>query len=335
MGVDRRRLLGLGSAACGLGLLEACSGRDSAPSGSASGGGQTGQGSSAAGSSPAGPSAAGAEEITAALDEVVARYPGIQMALVVRDQSGRQLYSYDPDLQTIEGSVVKVPIALTVLRQHQEQGSAVSEEEADLLRRSLGESDNWCTLELFQRLGGGQEHSVPEHEETDAMPTDQQDRSVWPAAAAAVNQTYALMGITGTQVDGQEGWGGDQTTAGDLSRVAATLLQGPDWVRSADLERMLSWMRPRDDSQTWGVGGLDRQAPEGHSVQDVHVKNGWINDAQDVWSVNSEGTATVDGTGYALGLVSQGYSLRVKSDEKVWQEATSSLVRTYFQKALG
>ena len=78
-----------------------------------------------------------AEAITAALDEVGEDYADAEISLAAYDHAAGTAFSYHPDTWSYEASVVKIPIALSVLRQLHEGDGELGQHQKDLLTQSV------------------------------------------------------------------------------------------------------------------------------------------------------------------------------------------------------
>lgn len=87
-------------------------------------------------------------------------------------------------------------------------------------------------------------------------------------------------------------------------------------------------MNPNDWSQLWGVGSQKGQTVFGKQVQQVSVKNGWIQDEAGTWYVNSIGVVQTEDNTFSIALLSHGFS-----DVNIGYEVASTAVQAYFDHA--
>lgn len=187
-------------------------------------------------------------------------------------------YDFQPEYQSHEASLAKVPIALSVLRQLAENQQEMSEEVRSQLEASLGKSDNVSTQALFQSLGDV---------------SDQQ--------AAYLNETYSRLGITSTHSEGD--WGINLTNTKDQVLIARAVNDDVDWVNAEQLDIVRNIMVATDESQLWGVGAVSQEMGADY----VLCKNGWIQDEDTgQWYINTMGIVNVHNRRYAISALNFG-----------------------------
>jgi hypothetical protein len=136
-------------------------------------------------------------------------------------------------------STIKVPIMLTLLHQVDLQQRAITQEEDDLIRAMIQESDNTAADILYARVGG----------------------------AASVDSYLRSIGMTDTMMGSN--WLISMTTAQDMTRLMAQL--GNCTILPPYLcTYALTVMRHVTSSQQWGVSA---GVPKSGSVA---LKNGWF-----------------------------------------------------------
>jgi hypothetical protein len=309
--MGRRRALGLGASALLAGVvLSACGGREQ---------------EDAVPSVGAAPEDEAGGEISPVLEGIAEKY-GAAMSLAVFDHDAGTLYRFAPEESSFEASIVKVPIALSTMRQAAEEGGRLSDMQRDLIERSVGYSDNLATAELFRLLGvqgeylseqGPDEPGDPAMEEEDAR-----------KSSDYLDETYDLLGVTGTRADGT--WGDNETQAADQVQIMRGIVDGVEWVDADDMTFLTGVMTPEDESQNWGVGAMIGDSVGGEAVTDVDVKNGWIQDDTGAWHINSVGVVFVNERAYSTAVISHGFD-----EQMVGQEAASEMVRAYFAEKFG
>lgn len=171
-------------------------------------------------------------ELTASLEEVVAENFAESLSVAVYDYSTHEQYVFNPGFIGLEASMVKVPIALTLMRRALANHRTLTGEERERVTASLGVSENRSTRSIFSRFGD--------------TPAER---------AAQLNATYELLEINLTRA--HEGWGGNNTCAHDQLCIAQAVYEGVPWVSQVDLEVLRNALEPRDqDTQGWGMGLL-------------------------------------------------------------------------------
>jgi beta-lactamase class A len=147
-------------------------------------------------------------------------------------------------------SIIKVAIAVTVLRQDADAGRAPSDDEMATMTAMIEESDNSAAQALWDQIGG----------------------------AAGIQPTLDAAGMTATTPD-DDAWGFTTTTAADQARLLLALDHG-ELLSDTDTATVLDLMRNVDPAQRFGPA---QAAPD----LDPAVKNGWYEDVDDsVWRVN-------------------------------------------------
>lgn len=297
--IGRRRVLALAGSVLGAGaVLTACGDRSGADGGTTV---------SPAPSESASPQSV-QDRVAAALD-AVCREHGTALGLVVLDHGTGTRCEYHPDTTTYEASVAKVPIVLTAMRLAKDEGGSLGDTQKEEAAASIGESDNEATQEVFVGIGD----TVREHSnEAEA----QQPGTPDPSLAAQGIDNDAAQAL--------------QTCAPDQMQIAYALVQGIDWVDGGDLDSLRGWMDPQDESQTWGVGAMKGQTVGGQAVTGVGVKNGWLPDDSQKWSINSMGWVRTGEKAFSVGLVSSGFP-----DQQSGMDAASEAVRAVFREAFG
>lgn len=222
----------------------------------------------AAGAQVAGGSGTREEKFRAARAQQ-AEETGQTFSVAVRDDATGQTWTYAPERRYMEASVVKVSIVLTLIRQATEEGRGLSDEEIELSRLMITKSDNDATNELYTRIGGN----------------------------VGLGETYELLGMSGTESG--PGWGASLTTAEDQLKVVEAVTKGTDWLDEDQRGYLLELMNSVEGSQYWGVPAGTRDAA-------VAVKNGWLQDEDGLWSVNSIGHVSEDSDDYSIAVLSAG-----------------------------
>jgi len=177
-------------------------------------------------------------------------------------------YSYGATGGMLTGSVVKVYILETLLLQHQDRGTQLSDQEAATARRMIENSDNEAAETLYYAIGA---------------------RAGLVAAAPRLGLTHT---IPGPNPDFK---GLTQTSATDCVTLLQNLLR-PAPLHQYARSVVLGFMRNVESDQRWGVGSV---ADPGTTFAN---KNGWLSVDEDnpdglgdndLWLVNSIGIVTV------------------------------------------
>ncbi len=145
------------------------------------------------------------------------------------------------DAQIRTASVIKVPIAMALMKMVESQGRPLTAAEESALQLMITQSDNNAATELWNEVGG--------------------------------NNVIGLMralGATATIGDPGGAWGFTLTTSRDLAVVLARLAQGVLGPSATD--EIITLMRQVIPSQAWGIGA---------AIPGAAIKNGWYPDPGD------------------------------------------------------
>lgn len=230
------------------------------------------------------------------------------ISLAVFDHNEEKTFLHHANEWSYEASIVKVPVALTLLRRAVFEERTLTEEEKALIEASISFSDNGSTSEIFRRIG------------TAGSGADSE------ASSESLNKTYELLGATMTRSEGT--WGNNQTWAEDYVKIMRFIVEDIHWINKTDAEFLLEAMRPHDWSQLWGVGAKNNQTVFEKWVQQVSVKNGWIQDETGAWCVNSVGVVRTEDNTFSVALLSKGFA-----DVNVGYEVATQAVQAYFDHA--
>jgi hypothetical protein len=224
------------------------------------------------------PTLAPAASVTAAVRRLAAQLPAGGVSVAALNMKTGAKFSFGAAGGMRTGSVAKLFLLETVLLQHQDAGTPVSEDEVELATPMIENSDNAAEYSLYLEAGGrdalldafprlGLKHSIPGYSDP------------------ALTTTDATDGIT-------------------LVRN----LVGPGPLNAYSRGLALNLMRNVESDQRWGVSAV---ADPGSSVA---LKNGWLsvdNDNEpdendnDLWLVNSVGIVTVHGQQVLLSAFTQ------------------------------
>lgn len=203
-------------------------------------------------------------------DDEIARLfgsAGDDVSFSVRDRKTGNTYTYNPSLRNSTGSIVKVLVLATVVREQRSSGRELSAGQKSLASRMIRYSDNEATTALFRQVGG----------------------------RAALQRMARDLGMTRTEVSSV--WGTTTTSAADQRLLIDRLVDGTPHLTKRDRDYILGLMRDVDPEQRWGVGAV----PRGQSVA---VKNGWVPIEPRGWRINSVGSISGSGRDYTLAILS-------------------------------
>ena len=193
------------------------------------------------------------QELRVALAPLLKRQTGnLAVGVIDRTSGVRAVYHGGRRFHT--ASIVKADILAALLLQHQEAGSALSENDKELATRMIENSNNDAATDLWSDVGG----------------------------AAGVAQANVHLGLRHT-TPGEGGyWGLTSTTVTDQLTLLSDLTSARSPLTAASRSYELGLMRHVESDQAWGV---TKAATPGTSSA---VKNGWLPDPQ-LWVINSIG----------------------------------------------
>lgn len=236
---------------------------------------------------PRTPSLAPAATTQATLRRLAAQRPAGGVSVAALNTTTGAHFSFGAQSGMRTGSVAKLFLLDSVLMQHDEDGSQLSDDELELAQPMIENSDNTAEYSLYLDAGGRQ-----------------------PLVDAA-----AQLGMKNT-VPGENDPALTTTSADDALQMLAPLLSRPitvDGVRHTPLSSYsrslaLNLMRNVESDQRWGVSAVaDPGTP-------VALKNGWLSVDNDngegdndngLWLVNSVGIVTVHGQPVLLAAFTQ------------------------------
>ena len=224
------------------------------------------------------PTLAAAASVNSALRRLAARLPagGVSVAALNMTTGARFSFGSGGGMRT--GSVAKLFLLETVLLQHQDAGTPVSDDELALVTPMIENSDNKAEYSLFLDAGGRDAL-------VDAFPRLGLNHSIPGYSDPALTATNATDGITSLQ---------NLVRDRPLNAYSRSLA--------------LRLMRNVESDQRWGVSAVADPSST------VALKNGWLsvdndNDASEnddgLWLVNSVGIVTVHGQQVLLSAFTQ------------------------------
>ena len=170
-----------------------------------------------------------------------ARRAGIAGFTVIDLTSGEIDEGGFAEVQIRSASVIKVPIAMTLMAMVNAQGRPLTSGEQSALRLMITQSDNKAATQLWNEVGGNN-----------------------------VIGLMSALGATDTSLDPGGAWGFTRTTSRDLAVVLARLAQGV--LGPSATGQIISLMRQVIPSQAWGIGA---------AIPGAAIKNGWYPDPGD------------------------------------------------------
>lgn len=198
---------------------------------------------------------------------------GTHTGLAAIDLTTGASVSFNPTVGFHTASIVKVDILATLLLQHQQRHTKISESENDLAVKMITQSDNDAANSLWHIVGGGDE-------------------------VRAANKTFNL---TGTRPGPGGNWGATITTAKDQLRLLQVLVTSDSPLTASSRGYELGLMRRVESDQRWGV-----PAAASDDATSVAVKNGWypFSDDEGAWTINSLGEIVQHGHVYLVAVLS-------------------------------
>lgn len=210
--------------------------------------------------------------LAAALAPVLRRHPGT-LAVGVIDPAAGVAATYHVRRSFDTASIVKADILAVLLLQHQQAGTALSEDEKELATEMIEDSDNDAASALWDAAHGG-------------------------PGLAAGNAALGLRGI----VPGPGGyWGLTTTTVAGQLDLLSVLVSARSPLRASARRYELGLMRRVQTGQDWGV-----TAAAGAGTRPA-VKNGWLPAGPDgQWVINSIGVISHAGQRLLVAVLSSG-----------------------------
>lgn len=235
--------------------------------------------------------------LSAKLDELAQKYGADALSVSAFNHVTNQGFQYRPEYRGYEASIVKVSVALAVMRLQYEKNDQLTDAQKQAMKASIEQSDNDATSQLFGMLG-----------------TTNTER------ADFLNGTYEKMGVTNTSSN--EGWGSNETNTVDQVQIARTVYGGAEWIKPGDIEYLRQLMQAKDESQSWGVGALTETR---NDDQEILCKNGWLPDTDNLWNLNTVGVAVLDAGSFSLCAMTKGFEDQVQG-EKLVSDAVTAVV---------
>jgi hypothetical protein len=171
------------------------------------------------------------------------------------------------------GSIVKLDILATLLYQHQQDGTSMTESEKSYATTMIENSDNDSATALFDIDGDV-------------------------SGLTAANRVFGLTGTT-INID----WGDTTTDPTEQMKLLEQVFTGNSVLSAASRAYIQGLMSQVESDQRWGVSAA---ASAGTSYM---LKNGWLpSSATGLWTINSIGEVTYDGHLLLIAVQSDGNS---------------------------
>jgi hypothetical protein len=196
---------------------------------------------------------------------------GISVAAINTATGAR--FSYGAGGGMVMGSIAKLDILETLLLQHEDAHTLLSDNDDSLATSMIEVSDNDAADALWAEIGSD------------------------PAVAAA----NVRLGVPNLVVGTAGLWGLGTTDAADQLTLLENLTTTGGPLDAASQSYALNLMRNVSSDQRWGVGA----AADAGTV--FANKNGWLanDDDNDLWLVNSDGIVTVKGQLVVISVLTQ------------------------------
>jgi beta-lactamase class A len=206
---------------------------------------------------------------TAAMRNLIAQRQG-QVTIAVDDLLTGKEWLLNPSARDQTGSIIKVDILQTLLRQAIEQRTPLSEGAADTAEGMIENSDNDDATALWNQVGGSD-------------------------GVGAYNQTA---GLTQTTLNTDGYWGTSLTSAADQIKLLRKLALPNRLLDNASREYEVGLMENIEADQDWGVSA---GVPSGVRVS---LKNGWLPLTTNTnWEINSIGWIDGDRHNYLIAVL--------------------------------
>jgi hypothetical protein len=188
----------------------------------------------------------------------------------VQDLRTGQTWTYHPGDREQTGSIIKVDILETLLRQTQLSRAPLSSGQVGLVQGMIENSDNDDAQDLWSIIG----------------------------ESTGISAYNAKAGLTGTTPNTEGYWGETTTSALDQIRLLRVLVRKHSLLDVAFKHYELGLMEHVEPDQAWGVSG---GVP---STVNIALKNGWLPlTTYTDWEVNSIGRVTGDGRRYLIAIL--------------------------------
>jgi hypothetical protein len=233
----------------------------------------------------------------------LSRRSGVVTA-AVQDLRTGQTWTYHPGDREQTGSIIKVDILETLLRQTQLSRAPLSSGQVGLVQGMIESSDNDDAQDLWSIVG----------------------------QSTGISAYDAKAGLTGTVPNTEGYWGETTTSALDQIRLLRELVRKHTLLDVAFKHYELGLMEHVEPDQAWGVSG---GVP---STVNIALKNGWLPLTTDTdWEINSIGRIKGDGRRYLIAILTAhdpseayGISTTERISSIVWSDLGSPHARRDF-----
>jgi beta-lactamase class A len=225
----------------------------------------------------------------------------------VEDLRTRQTWTYHPGDREQTGSIIKVDILETLLRQVELSHTSLDSDEVALVQGMIEDSDNDDAQDLWSLVG----------------------------ESSGIDAYDAKAGLTQTVPNTEGYWGETTTSAMDQIRLLRELVMKHSLLNAAFKHYELGLMEHVEADQAWGVSA---GVP---SAANIALKNGWLPLTTDTnWEINSIGRVKGEGRRYLIAILtahdpseSYGITTTDRMSSIVWSDLASAHARrTYSPK---
>lgn len=237
----------------------------------------------------------GTSQVLAAALAPVLRHRSGNVAVAVTDSKTGATAAYGGTRAFHAASIVKADILATLLLQHQQAGTKLSDQERAEATEMIDDNDVTAADTLWTAIG----------------------------AELGLRDANRMLHLSHTTPGADGHWGHTRTTVGDQLELLTDLTSSRSPLWSASRSYELGLMRHVSADQDWGVTAA---ASQGSSPA---VKNGWMADGGS-WVVNSIGVITRAGHTVLVAVLADqqpSESAGISADDAVARKAVSTVVR--------
>lgn len=191
---------------------------------------------------------------------------GSNAAMVIYDVNKKTFYGYNMNEQFDMASSIKIPIMLDFLHQSEIENAQLSSGNNALLTDMIEESDNDSATQLLSDVGNGPGLSTYLYD-------------------------FDISGIDPIT----QPWGYSQGTAFGMTQLLKDFQSGI-LLNATDQAYAMNLMENIDEDEQFGLGD---EAPQGASVA---MKDGWVNEPNGDWTMNSSGIVGMNNDTYIISV---------------------------------
>ncbi|HEX8982742.1 MAG TPA: serine hydrolase [Ktedonobacterales bacterium] len=191
---------------------------------------------------------------------------GDSASAVVYDVTRNVQYTYNPNGLFTMASSAKVPLMVEYLQYIEGQGRGPNSYETSIMTSMIENSDNNAAEVIYDTLN-------------------------YDAGERAAMQSWGINDF----VSDPNGWGWGQWSAADMAHLL-TLMQSGKILNASDRALAFNLMQNIESDQRFGVGDT---APANSTVA---MKDGWVNEPDGAWAVNTSGVVTVGNETYIIAV---------------------------------